>query len=294
MLPDIISNIEQMKHDELRDFIDYCEFIYLSKHVSIKDKERDRFIKSVRTRRAGLPEGGFPGPLLQPDAKRLVMTTDLQRDTLALIKQSKQADLEIVFGKASYQRSTSGAMAWVMLRAKAPVKRLSQGNIQIKWIPYKQLITKIDEKTGELVPALDEFGNRQYATIKAPYLYLRYWTVQGDSDRKKSRYKSIYIGGNTQFEYKRQTEYIFRALAHHFHDLIQEHGKENKRTVTDKKTGEIKTQVFYMRPKTGANNPIAELENKILDCVDMEAIERLKKDAIDTDKLLELQVIVCS
>lgn len=274
-----------MTHDELRDFIDYVEFGYLASHVPIKNDERDKFKKNVRTRRAGLGSG-FPDEMLQPNAKHLTMTTPLQKQAIEHIHKASKKDLEIIFGKASLQRDISGAIAWVLLRTKAPIRKTSQGNIQVKFIPYKQLITKIDEKTGLEVPALDENGNRQYREIKAPYLYLRYWQVLGDKG-KKSRVKSIYIGGETPLSERGKGGYIYRDLAYNLYDLLQKHGDTRTRTI--KATGEIQT--YKVRPSND-DNPIAELENKIMDCIDMSQVDSEGKNAINHECLEELQASI--
>ena len=135
MLTDIIALINPMTHDELRDFIDLCEYRYLASHVPIRDYEQDKFRKQVRTRRAGLGSG-FPDAILQPNAKRLTMTTPLQKQAMQIIHKATQSELELLFGKASLQRDISGAIAWVLLQNKAPIRKNSQGNIQVKFIPY--------------------------------------------------------------------------------------------------------------------------------------------------------------
>lgn len=294
MLADIIANLEQMKHDELRDFIDYCEWHYLAKLVPIEDKQRDRFYKSVKNRRTGLPTGGFPDSTLNdykellglPVAKLLQMRTRLQQDTKKLIQQANDSQLGIIFGLPGQDDRTAGAIAWVLLRSKAPIIKNSQGNIQVKHIPYWQIVT---DDEGNIV--IDEdTGKPAKIKMMGAYLYLRYWTVQGDSDRQKKRYKSLYIGGKTELSEKRKGGYIYRPLADYFEALIKKHGNEHTRQVTDKKTGEIKTQVFSMRPR-GDDNPIAELEVRIIGCIDMNNLS--SDDAINHECLQQLQLEVC-
>lgn len=275
MLSAVIALIEQMKHDELRDFIDYCEYHYLSRFVN--GDERGSFLKSVRNRRAGLPTGGFPGELqiLARDTKILQMTTPRQREGVTFIRAASRDDLITLFGVPKAMRGTSGAIAWAMLRAKAPIRKNSEGNIQVKWIPYKQVVRGADGK-----PIKDEKGHPIVETVKAPYLYLRYWQVQGDSDRKTSSVKSIYMGGDTDYLHRREGGYIYRELANHFYDLLQEHGVTRQRTI--RKTGE--TQTYKVRPKND-DNPIAHLERQIMTCVNMDA----EPPEINREALLELQ-----
>lgn len=286
MLAEIIPILEKMHYDELRDFIDYCEYYHLSQYLpkSKDDKVRQSFMKQVRNRRTGLPTGGFPYDfqVMANNTKELTMTTPLQKDGLPIVKTANKKDMITVFGTASTAHDTSAAIAWVLLRSKAPIRKFSEGNIQVKFIPYKQLIMRQDDD-GNLVPALDENGNRQYRIVKGAYLYLRYWTVQGDASRKKKRYQNVYIGGHDGNS-RREGGYIYRQLADYFYALIQAHGIENTRKVTDKKTGEIKIQTFTTRPKTD-DNPIAEFEARIMACIDMTA----DTPTIDHDCLEALQ-----
>lgn len=278
MLSAVIALIEQMKHDELRDLIDYCEYHYLSRFSKKEDIES--FLKNVRNRRTGLPTGGFPSEfqIIARDTQILQMTTQLQGEAVSHVRVASKDELVTLFGVPISMRKTSGAIAWAMLRAKAPIRRKSKGNIQVKWIPYKQVVRGADGK-----PIKDENGHPIVETVQAPYLYLRYWQVQGDSDRNTSRVKSIYIGGDTDYMVRREGGYIYRDLAYHFHDMLQEHGVTRQRTI--RKTGEIQT--YKVRPKD-EDNPIAELEREIMTCINMD----FEPPEINHERLLGLQLEV--
>lgn len=278
MLSDVIRLIEKMMYDELRDFIDYCEYHYLSHYCEADDL--GSFLNRVRNRRTGLPTGGFPDELqiIARNTKILQMTTPLQHEGLEKLQDCSKEDLITLFGMPQAQRTTSGAIAWAMCRAKAPIRRQSEGNIQVKWIPYQQVVRGADGQAIE-----DENGQALVETVQAPYLYLRYWQVQGDIDRKTSRVKSIYIGGNANYEDRRKGGYIFRMLARHFHGLLQEHGVTRQRT--HHKTGEI--QSYKVRPKR-SDNPITELEDLMMACVDM----TVNPPQINYDQLVDLQTEV--
>lgn len=287
MLATIIPIIEQMTYDELRDFIDYCEYTYLALHVpaSKNDIDRDKFRKQVKNRRSGLPSGGFPDDFViaARGTKTLTMTTDLQKAGLSAVQDASKSDLITVFGKPSTAHDTSAAIAWVLLRAKAPIRKQSQGNIQVKEIPYKRVRKQYNDD-GILEAVRDENGKPIVDDFKAKYLYLRYWTVQGDSDRTMKRYQNVYIGGNDG------DNYIYRDLAIHFHDTIQTYGKLNTRQVTSRKTGEITMQAFRTRPRNEPDNPISILESRIMDCIDMST----EPPIINHDCLQELQSEIMS
>lgn len=310
MLPKIIPLLEAMPHDELRDFIDYCEFIYLAQLIPANNRDgqraRNRFKKQVKNRRAGLPTGGFPDAWIKEirGTKTLTMTTERQKKSLKLINQASPDELITILGKpissepdnedASTGKDkkeprpdrTAAAIAWAFLRAKAPQRLNSEGNIQVKKIPYQRVV--IDEETGK--PAKDEDGNIIKITVMGLYLYLRYWQVQGDGTagrRKKTRYKSLYIGGETPLAERGKGGYKYRLLAEHFASLIEEHGKliiQNEGKPNERR---------YKRRPSGDDNPIANLEQRIIACIDLETVDTKGKRAINHEKLEALQIEVC-
>jgi|GEM_PF-6697205 len=264
----LISLLEKMTYNELKDFIDWFEYYHVVSIVS--DKYYGQFLKSVRTRRAGIPSGGLPYKGLPLHKKTLRLTTSLQREAFKIAK-----DLDSSLWKSLFydpdENTREGAIAWVILNAKKPIRVAARGNIQVKWIPYiKAVLDKEGLPTGK------------YIRVVAPYLYLRYWQALGDADRKTSRMKSIYIGGATQYNERIRGRYKYFLLASHFHDLIQEHGEMRTRKVKGKR------QTYRVRP-TGDDNPIVELERAILSCIDMDRVDDIGSLAIDHEKLGELQ-----
>lgn len=276
MIDKIIPLLERMTFDDITDFIDYAQY-YVQARLEPDKRERDKLEKQARSRRSG-KDGALP--YLNPYADNLLtMTTDEQRAAIALLNTADKPTVANVL-----------LMANALQRAKAPERRKSQGNIQLKRIPYEKLIMETDPETNQLVPALDEHGNRQYETINGVYLYVRYWQIQGDKG-KKSRVKSVYVGGSADFAERRDKdyEYPYRALAWLWDDTMREHGIERTRTHTDRETGERTERVYYVRPKDEPDNPINILERAILACIDMTTIDKLGSDAIDHNALLELQ-----
>jgi hypothetical protein len=268
-LLDLIPLLEAMPHDDIRDWIDYVDYYHLSKLIT-DDTERQTHYIRVRNRRIGLPTGSFPDPFFPP------------KTILRMRTRYQQAAEELLTELDEFNQKVALAMAQSLHRLKAPIHRTSTGNIEVKWIPYEYIDR--DPETGE--PRKDENGQVLIVYKAAPYLYLRYWQVLGDKERTKRRVKSIYIGGQASGgeRVSGEYQYPYRALADYFYDLLQTHGIE--RTRTNKQTGEIMT--YRVRP-AGNDNPIAEFEARILDCIDMSQVEALGSDAIDHECLEALQ-----
>jgi hypothetical protein len=266
MINKLVAIFENMAHDELRDFIDYAEFYLLSKFVP--DANEGRFLKSVRARRSGLASGGLPYQGVQLAKNPLRMTTSRQREALKLLKRLEREWFMVLFGDPSEDGDrTLGAVAWALLRAKAPVTKGSEGNITVKWISYKR---KLREPDGTV--SLDKSGKPIIVTFAQPYLYLRYWQVLGDTDRKTRKKKSMYIGGHLQGIAERlEGGYMFRPLAELVWNTLQEHRAENGRR------------------SPNPNSPIAQLEAQIMAFVDMSK----NPPFIDEVKLLDLQDELC-
>lgn len=260
-LTDLIPLLEAMPFDDLRDWIDYVEFYHLSKWISDFD-ERKQYQNQVRNRRTGLASGGLPYGMFPP-ANPLQMSSDLQHEAEDMLIELNEADQQVAV-----------TMAQALHRLKSPIRRTSSGNIQVKKIPYEYILR--DPETRK--PVLDDKGKVIMVQVVGLYLYLRYWQVQGDKDRSKSRVKSIYIGGAASGNERvsEDFQYPYRKLANHFADLLQEHGVERQRTI--KRTGEIQT--YRVRP-TGDDNPIAQLEKQVLACIDMARVDEVGADAID-------------
>ncbi|MEO1254968.1 MAG: hypothetical protein AAFY41_08795, partial [Bacteroidota bacterium] len=216
------------------------------------------------------------------------IVTKRQRDALKLIQQASPDELVTILGLPTPQGAgrTAAAIAWAFLRAKAPQRLNSEGNIQVKKLPYQRVV--IDEETGK--PALDEDGNIIKITVMGLYLYLRYWQVQGDGvsgRRKKTRYKSLYIGGETELRERGKGGYVYRPLAEYFSNLIREYGK-----IAYHNKGKPNERSYYRRP-SGDDNPITELERRIIACIDLDSVDAKGKGAIDHEALEQLQSEVC-
>jgi len=268
----LIKLLESMTFNEIRDFIDYVQYHHQAEFI---DKElRGRFKKRVRSRRSGKPTGGFISPVSMKVANTiLTMKTPLQRECLDIVIEFEETDL-----------NTAVAIAQALHRCKSPVRKQSVGSIQVKHIPYDRVRLEHDEN-GVLVPVLDENGLPIIDRVHGRYLYLKYWQIHGDNDKKKSRVKSIYIGGDADMVQRTDENYRypFRELAEHWLNTLAKYGVERKRTYTDKETGEKRTSTYYQRRK--GDNPITQLENQILACIDMET----EPPEIDKQALLELQ-----
>jgi hypothetical protein len=266
MINELVAIFESMPHDELRDFIDYTEFHLLSKFAS--DTNEGRFLKSVRARRSGLATGGLPYQGIQLAQKALRMTTSRQRSALKLLKRLEREWFVVLFGDPNdFKDRTRGAVAWALLRAKAPITKGSEGNITVKWISYKR---KMREPDGTV--SLDKNGKPIIITFSQPYLYLRYWQALGDSDKRGRKHKSIYIGGHLQGIAERmEGGYMFRPLAYLVWNTLQEHRAANGRRTPN------------------PESPIAQLEARIMEFVNMSKNPPL----IDEAKLLDLQDELC-
>lgn len=276
-LPALIALLEAMNHDELRDFIDYVEYHFLSLHVK-GEGSRESFIKSVRGRRSGLPTGGFgfKGVVYVRTPKTVLkMRSKNQKEALMLIEKGEGNLLLTTFGDPNDFRQSEGSIAWALLRAKAPVRKTSSGNIQVKWQEFKEPV--IDEE-GEVVK--DKDGKIVYITKSYPYLYFRYLSVHGNKDKTMQRYESFYIGSSDiEYEDRFYGGYAYRELAYLVWFTLQNHGELRRRKLKD---GKI--QEFRARPK-GNDNPIAELEREIIACIEM----RNNRPFIHHDKLESLQ-----
>lgn len=274
-LTEIIPFLEAMDFNSIRDWIDYVEYFYTARLIA-DEHEQNHFLKSVRNRRSGLPTGGLPSPFPfhKPALKMLSMTTQEQIAAQKLLSQmdGDSQKLAVDIAKALH-------------RAKSPIRRTSRGNIEVKWIPYEYMLRDIDG-----MPVIDENGKPIIVRTAQPYLYLRYWQVQGDNNRQMFRKKSLYIGGTASHAERIDPsyQYPFRSLAHHFHDLLQQHGIERQRLI--RKTGEIQT--YYVRPK-GDDNPIAQLEREIMVCINMDEVDTHGSAAIDVEALDEVQSQWC-
>jgi hypothetical protein len=259
MLAEIIPLLSRMSYQELKDFIDYCEFHNLSK--LILEEERAKFKKTVRSRRAGQATGGLPYYEDKEEKDNRYLLSPYTKDMKAAyekIGKLPDGELELLFGKPAITgRNTSAAIAWALLTEKAPVRLESRGTIEVKWIKYKR-ITK------------DANGDPIVEVVRAPYLYLRYWTIRGDSSKQTTRQKSKYIGGKAEGIERLKGGYPFRDLANYFWRLLE----ESRRQEGEKRVG-TRTE----------NSPLYELERRILDCVDMNQDE----PAIDYEKLAALQ-----
>lgn len=266
MIRDLVALLEDMVSDELRDFVDYVEFFHLSDFVS--EDNLGRFLKSVRSRRSGLPTGGLPYMGEKVSKRLLQMTTPKQREGLKLAKNLEREWMHVLFGDPNDAGDrTRGAVAWAILRGKQPVTKGSQGTIQVKWISYKRRMRNPD---GSL--AFDKKGKPIYITLSQPYLYLRYWQIHGDDSRTKTQLRSLYIGGHLQGIAERmEGGYMFRDLAHLVWNTLVEHRAENGRRTPS------------------PDSPIAQLEARIMALVDM------SKDSpfVDEVKLLDLQTELC-
>lgn len=273
MLTELIPLLEQMTFDEITDFIDYIQYYHQSKFIDTE--AAPKFKKAIRSRRSGKPSGGFPDPFGIKDPQViLMMTTPAQREAERMVRTADPEPLE-----------TAVLMAQALQRAKAPIRKRSQGNIQVKQIPYQRMRLEPDDE-GNLVPALDENGIPIIDTVVGLYLYLRYWQVHGDNNKSKSRVKSIYIGGSAGLRERASEtyQYPYRELAYLWVDTLAEYGIERTRRHRDKDTGEVVTITYHVRPKSD-DNPIAELEQAILECIDMTT----EPPIIDYEALDELQ-----
>jgi len=268
-LLELIPLLEAMPHDDLRDWIDYVDYYHLTEWLT-DENERDSHRYRVRSRRIGLHTGSFPDPIFPPKVI-LTLRTEIQQAAETLFEDLDEPNQKAVLAIAHSQR-----------RIKAPIRRTSTGNIQVKLIPYQRVVK--DTATGK--PLKDNSGSSVTVTYMETYLYLRYWQVHGDAKRNKKRVKSIYIGGEASLSERISPRYTYpyRVLADYFRRLLREHGVE--RTRTDKKTGEIMT--YHMRPDDN-NNPIAEYEARILACIDMSRVDEIGSDAIDHECLQVLQ-----
>lgn len=272
MITQLLPLLESMTYDELTDFIDYIQYHYQA--LFIEKKRRGRFKKSIRSRRSGKPTGGFPFDWSIPKTI-LTMTTSAQVQGLELVKSAEQEPLESAI-----------AVAQALQRAKAPLRKGSQGNIQVKKIPYERVRLEPDGE-GNLVPAFDENGIIIVDTIIGLYLYLRYWQIRGDNNKQKSRVKSIYIGGNASLRDYLDDEdysYPYRDLAYLWMETLGACGVERTRRHIDKDTGETRILTYHVRPKS-EDNPLAELERQIMACIDMSS----EPPTIDHVALLRLQ-----
>lgn len=271
-----IETLIKMNFTEIEDFIDYIRFHYSAAFTDNRD-EAYKLSKAARQNRTGKPTGGFPDPYLKPNAKTLTMTTEAQQTALDLFQALDTRDKQIAHAAAD-----------AVKRKIAPRRVESAGTIQVKFIPYERMRTEIDPDTGISVPVRDENGKPIIDTIAPPYLYLRYWQKTAHDDKRRRRYKSVYIGGDatgiaesTDPNY----EYPYRALADYFYNLIQTHGVKVKPK---------NREPYYRRPQ-GDDNPIAALESQILGCIDLPELDRReragldKSAAIDHDRLSELQ-----
>jgi hypothetical protein len=268
MLAEIILLLSRMGYVELKDFIDYAEFHHLASFLA-PSPEKYQFRKMIRGRRMGLGKDsktGLGGPLPFIDGSGeidgrgladLELATDTQEQVYRLLVELKPDELYLVLGRPAMARDNRGAMAWALLREKAPVRLESRGNIEVKWIKYKRV-----EK--------DEQGDPIVKEVKAPYLYLRFWTTRGDSDKKGSRQKSVYIGGATEGGGRRKGGYPYRDLAELYWQTLE----ESRRQEGEKRAG-TRTE----------NSPLYELERRILDCIDLNQ----EPPDIDHEKLEALQ-----
>jgi hypothetical protein len=289
MLAQIIALLSQMEYDHLKDWIDYIEYHHYWQLLSTK-QQRGRFRKQVRSRRMGIPSGGFPYQGLQVSKKVLTMTRPAQQEAENLYLRLSKKDQTTLLGKAVLNRDVSGTIAWALLKSKAPVRKNSRGNIQVKWIPYDYI-----QRDDDGLPELDEDGTPIIMKVKAPFLYLRYYQVHGDDSKRKSRKKSVYIGGDAAFSIRMSRmdrgslenyAYPYRALARLFWNTLQKHGIERSRNT------QMGIQYYKVRPK-GDENPIAELEQRIMACIDMDKVDAIGSAAIDHQYLSKLQEDLC-
>lgn len=93
--------------------------------------------------------------------------------------------------------------------------------------------------------------------------------------RKKTRYKSLYIGGETELRERGKGGYVYRPLAEHFSNLIREYGK-----ITYHNKDKPNERSYYRRP-SGDDNPIALLERRIIACIDLDSVEAIDHDALE-------------
>jgi hypothetical protein len=280
-LPALIALLEAMNHDELRDFIDYVEYHFVSLYC--KDEiNRKAFIKEVTRRRSGLPTGGFGWKSLFYERRPqtvLKMRSKNQKAALLLIEAGQGDTLKALFGDPNDFYRTNGAICWVLLRAKAPVRKGSIGNIQVKWMEFRS--AKLDDE-GNVVA--DDKGNIVYIYSSYPYLYYRYWSVHGNNDKRMKRLESFYIGGGMDYPERLFGGYAYRELAHYFWAVLQEHGEVRRRKL---KSGQI--QEYRARPK-GDDNPIAQLEREIIGCIEIGK----NRPFVHHDKLEALQARIIS
>jgi hypothetical protein len=266
MIRELVILLETMDYDELRDFIDYAEFFHLS--VFANEDNLGGFLKSVRHRRAGLPTGGLPYMGEKLSKKLLRMTSSRQRAALAIVKKLEREWMMVMFGDPNdFQQRTRGTVAWALLRGKQPVRKGSQGTIQVKWISYKRRQRDPDGK-----PSVDKKGKPIYIILSQCYLYLRYWEIHGDDNRKKSQLRSMYIGGHLQGIAERmEGGYMFRDLTNLVWETFHYHRATNGRR------------------SPSADSPIALLEGQIMTCIDMGK----NPPQVDIGKLLDLQTALC-
>lgn len=271
MLGPIIPLLSGMSYQELKDFIDYCEFHHLSK--ILLERDRAFFKKSVRKRRAGQKTGGLPyyEDKEEKDNKHLLSPyTEVMLKAEKLVSELSNENLTLLFGMPEIIRHHHDkAIAWALLKEKSPIRHksktkkspeqevyTSKGNIQVKWIKYKRIVK-------------DANGDPIVQEVKSPYLYLRYWTVRGagESGRGKSLFKSKYIGGQTEgIEGRKRGGYPYSALAHFFWQLLEESRQSEK-------------------GKRTPDSPLYMLERQIMACIDMSQDEPI----IDHECLKALQ-----
>jgi hypothetical protein len=227
-MKELTELLARMPYDALHDWIDYVEYMLI-----YTDPKTDKYARrDVRLRR----RGKTAMDKLYPDGIGL--------QAFHLVEDSKASAINGV------------AIARALAAALAPqiARRGAAGSIQIKYryVPQFHL---------DGTPVLDDDGN-QVIKVFGPYLYLRVWATGGDQARRKSRVKSVYIGGNAEGMERLKGGYPYRLLADHFDSLYK--------VVNDR------------RIRTPA---LAALEDEILSCIDLSYVAPV----IDYNALSELQ-----
>jgi hypothetical protein len=265
MLASIVVLMTRMSYPELKDFIDYCEFYQLSKLLVVK--ERDKFLETVRMRRVGIRSGDLPPGSKKSEGNFLKMSSDTQIQAYELIKVIPNRQLVTIFGvPALDDRDLGSTIAWALLAEKERLRHLLRGNIQIKWLKSKTILKDADgqrlsDENG--IPHPPQFPRR-------PYLYLRYWTVEGDSNKKTSLTRSVCIDEQGENGRSYEDSYLYAPLAKLFWETLEasKKGEEEKRL---------------------AETALYKLDRRIMECIDMSHDEPI----IDHAALLSLQTELC-